>query len=296
MNAFLGKIITGVKEKLFGDKETIEQKRAERLKERQFKKYGIREESLIEDMARIPVSSRGKRIYTPYNSADWYWVFVNRKGEVLPMIFEYANDFKNGLALVELKGGKGRILDKTGALWHQDSQEVKILKRLYTAPSEFKRLATKYFKDEKFIASCLCQIENGLNAKIEAGKTGKNFYEYVSKLLQDGETVHIYLEGELKVYNQNLMDFKKGAFVFAVENNVPVVPTVLVTSKPEGIYKYFKKKPVITHFVLEPIYPDLSIQNKLDRIENMKNKAYRRMKYYLENPNVVEEEEKAEAI
>ena len=28
----------------------------------------------------------------------------------------------------------------------------------------------------------------------------------------------------------------------------------------------------------------------------MKNKAYRRMKYYLENPNVVEEEEKAEAI
>lgn len=124
----------------------------------------------------------------------------------------------------------------------------------------------------------------------------KHFYEYVSKLLQDGETVHIYPEGELKVYNQNLMDFKKGAFVFAVENNVPVVPTVLVTSKPEGIYKYFKKEPVITHFVLEPIYPDLSIQNKLDRIENMKNKAYRRMKYYLENPNVVEEEEKAEAI
>ena len=56
----------------------------------------------------------------------------------------------------------------------------------------------------------------------------KHFYEYVSKLLQDGETVHIYPEGELKVYNQNLMDFKKGAFVFAVENNVPVVPTVFV--------------------------------------------------------------------
>ena len=124
----------------------------------------------------------------------------------------------------------------------------------------------------------------------------KHFYEYVSKLLQDGETVHIYPEGELKVYNQNLLDFKKGAFVFAVENNVPVVPTVFVITKPEGLYKYYKKKPVITHFVLEPIYPDLSIQNKLDRIENMKNKAYRRMKYYLENPNVVEEEEKAEAI
>lgn len=204
MNAFLGKIITGVKEKLFGDKEAIEQKRAERLKERQFKKYGIREESFIEDMARIPVSSKGKRIYTSYNSADWYWAFVNRKGEVLPMIFEYANDFKNGLALVELKGGKGRILDKTGALWHQDSQEVKILKRLYTAPSEFKRLATKYFKDDKFIASCLCQIENGLNAKIEAGKTGKNFYEYVSnlkkgikeKLAQEREKAKILKEKE----------------------------------------------------------------------------------------------------
>ena len=115
-------------------------------------------------------------------------------------------------------------------------------------------------------------------------------------MLQEGETVHIYPEGELKVYNQNLMDFKKGAFVFAVENNVPVVPTVFVITKPEGLYKYYKKKPVITQVVLEPIYPDFSITNKLDRIENMKKIAYTRMKYYLENPNMVEEEEKAEVM
>lgn len=119
----------------------------------------------------------------------------------------------------------------------------------------------------------------------------KHFYEYVSELLQEGETVHIYPEGELKLYNQNLMDFKKGAFVFAVENNVPVVPTVFVTTKPEGIYKYYKKKPVISQIILEPIYPDLSIPNKLDRIENMKKIAYTKMKYYIENPNILEEEE-----
>ena len=97
----------------------------------------------------------------------------------------------------------------------------------------------------------------------------KQFYKNISKLLEEGETIHIYPEGELRVYEKELNKFHKGAFAMAVENNVPIIPTVITTHKPEGIYKYIKTKPVMTHVILEPIYPDLTIENKLERIEKL---------------------------
>lgn len=110
----------------------------------------------------------------------------------------------------------------------------------------------------------------------------KQFYKNISKLLEEGETIHIYPEGELRVYEKELNKFHKGAFAMAVENNVPIIPTVITTHKPEGIYKYIKTKPVMTHVILEPIYPDLTIENKLERIEKLKQESYYRMKEVLE--------------
>lgn len=110
----------------------------------------------------------------------------------------------------------------------------------------------------------------------------KHFYENISELLKNGETVHIYPEGVMRLYDQNLLEFKKGAFAMAVENDVPIIPSVILTRERDGIYKYIKRKPLITQVVLEPIYPDLSIENKLERIENIKQKSYYRMKEVLE--------------
>lgn len=123
----------------------------------------------------------------------------------------------------------------------------------------------------------------------------KKFYQHIVKLLEEGETVHIYPEGEMHLYNQELVGFKKGAFAMAVESNVPIIPTVILTRKPHGIYKYIKTKPLITHVVLEPIYPDLSIANKLERIENLKKEAYYRMQEVLEKADSCYDE-KAEII
>lgn len=122
----------------------------------------------------------------------------------------------------------------------------------------------------------------------------KHFYDNISELLKNGETVHIYPEGVMRLYDQSLLEFKKGAFAMSVENNVPIVPSVLVTREREGIYKYIKTKPLITQVVLEPIYPDLSIENKLERIESLKQEAYYRMKAVLEKAEEVSE--KAEII
>ncbi len=122
----------------------------------------------------------------------------------------------------------------------------------------------------------------------------KKFYQHIAKLLQEGETVHIYPEGEMHLYNQELFGFKKGAFAMAVESNVPIIPSVILTRKPHGIYKYIKTKPLITHVILEPIYPDLDVENKLDRIEKLKQEAYYKMQDVLEKAETCNE--KAEII
>ena len=90
------------------------------------------------------------------------------------------------------------------------------------------------------------------------------------------------------------MDFKKGAFVFAVENNVPIVPSVIMQRERYGIYKILKKKPLFTQVVLEPIYPDLNIDNKGERVKKMLNEAYEKMSKCLENNEMFNEDEKQE--
>lgn len=122
----------------------------------------------------------------------------------------------------------------------------------------------------------------------------KKFYQHIAKLLEEGENVHIYPEGEMHLYNQELFGFKKGAFAMAVESNVPIIPSVILTRKPQGIYKYIKTKPLITHVILEPIYPDLDVENKLDRIEKLKQEAYYKMQDVLEKAETCNE--KAEII
>ena len=136
----------------------------------------------------------------------------------------------------------------------------------------------------------LVRLLGGIPIPLKISEKEK-FYEEISNLLKNGETVHIYPEGMLRPYATDLLQFKKGAFAMAVENNVPIVPSVILTREPEGIYKYFKKKPLFTQVVLEPIYPDLTIENKGERIKKMLDEAYTKMKDQLDNNGEITYEE-----
>ena len=136
----------------------------------------------------------------------------------------------------------------------------------------------------------LVRLLRGIPIPLKISEKEK-FYEEISNLLKNGETVHIYPAGMLRPYATDLLQFKKGAFAMAVENNVPIVPSVILTREPEGIYKYFKKKPLFTQVVLEPIYPDLTIENKGERIKKMLDEAYTKMKDQLDNNGEITYEE-----
>lgn len=82
----------------------------------------------------------------------------------------------------------------------------------------------------------------------------KDFFSCIDKLLQNGETIHLYPEAAMWPYCKRLRKFKDGAFRFAMNNNVPIVPIVYTFRKPEGVYAILKKRPCITAKILEPVH------------------------------------------
>jgi len=81
------------------------------------------------------------------------------------------------------------------------------------------------------------------------------FFDEMELYLLKGRVVHFFPEGELKPYDTNIYEFKKGAFHLAARARVPVVPMTIFFRKPNGLYKLFKRKPLMTLTVGEAIYP-----------------------------------------
>lgn len=104
----------------------------------------------------------------------------------------------------------------------------------------------------------------------------KDFIEAVDTLLQNGSTIHFYPEGSLWPYYKKIRNFKTGAFDFAVQNNVPIVPCIICYRKPTGIRKLFKKKDCITVKILEPELPNTSL-NKKESVIELKNRVHKKM-------------------
>ena len=68
---------------------------------------------------------------------------------------------------------------------------------------------------------------------IPRNKSGKEkMVNTIDDLLQKGEVVGIYPEGELIPYYDGIREFKNGAFNFAVKNQVPILPIVFTYREP----------------------------------------------------------------
>lgn len=94
----------------------------------------------------------------------------------------------------------------------------------------------------------------------------KTFFDEMEFLLMKNHIVHIFPEGELKPYDTNLRDFKKGAFHLAAQARVPIVPMLITFEPPKGLIRLIRKKPVMRLHIGKPIYPvatDLEVDSKL---------------------------------
>jgi 1-acyl-sn-glycerol-3-phosphate acyltransferase len=103
-------------------------------------------------------------------------------------------------------------------------------------------------------------------------KEVQSFVYILSKYLRKGRLVHFYPEGELIRYERNLHDFQRGAFYLAIDAQVPVLPMRIICRKPDGLLRFFKKKPCFTLVMGEPIYPNYLMLKK-EATEDMQKRA-----------------------
>ena len=97
----------------------------------------------------------------------------------------------------------------------------------------------------------------------------------INKLLKSGEVVGIYPEGHLIPYYNGIREFKNGAFIFSVKNQVPILPILFTYREATGIIKLIKRKPFITLTILSPEFPNPEISK--ESVLKLKNRVYRKM-------------------
>lgn len=96
----------------------------------------------------------------------------------------------------------------------------------------------------------------------------KRCFKEMSQMLRDGGLLHICPEGSLVELCDDVRQFKDGAFRFAFENRVPLVPVTLRFEEQNEKGKKYKHP----HFIIdvaEPIYPNVpqeKIKEKARRI------------------------------
>jgi len=102
---------------------------------------------------------------------------------------------------------------------------------------------------------------------IPRGKTGyRKILEICRRAFKYRRFLHFYPEGELFLYNQEIKEFKTGAFRIAAELDIPVVPLVTVFSEgPFRAWSFWGRSlPIETLVILEPVYPSKYIRRDED--------------------------------
>jgi len=95
----------------------------------------------------------------------------------------------------------------------------------------------------------------------------------VDTILQRGDNILIYPEESLWWNYRKPKPLKVGAFKFAAKNNVPVLPIFITMEDSDKIAENGFALQEYTVHILEPIYPDESLEMNL-RIDDMMQKNY----------------------
>ena len=98
------------------------------------------------------------------------------------------------------------------------------------------------------------------------------FTKDIGRALQKGRLIHFYPEAALWPYHKKLRPFKNGAFRYAVQFDVPVLPSVIVFKERK------LRKPAARLIILEPIEPpDKSLGSIKKRTDYLRDITYKSM-------------------
>ncbi len=102
----------------------------------------------------------------------------------------------------------------------------------------------------------------------------EKFSEAVDTLLAQGKVIHFYPEGILFPYYNGLRGFRRGAFAYAVKNNVPILPMVITY---HDRHSKIRKSPTAQIHILPPVYRDETLKTEREQIKDMKQRVTKAM-------------------
>lgn len=118
-----------------------------------------------------------------------------------------------------------------------------------------------------------------------------SFQKQMNEALSRKAFVGVYPESALKPYYPSIRPFKKGAFRFALDAKVAIIPMVIVLKKPYGIYRLYKRKPLLNLHIL-PVYEMTDKGSRYDTIAYHTENLHRVMSdYYNKHSDVLEQKE-----
>ncbi|WP_270506094.1 lysophospholipid acyltransferase family protein [Eubacterium limosum] len=110
----------------------------------------------------------------------------------------------------------------------------------------------------------------------------RGFMERIEATLRQGDAVHLFPEGSLEPYCPILRPFQKGAFTFAYDAEVPLLPMILTYRDVKGVRSLLRKKPLLHLEILKPVYPDIN-NKRSHEIRRLLEKCRLEMQKILDN-------------
>ncbi|MEG1804295.1 MAG: lysophospholipid acyltransferase family protein [Clostridia bacterium] len=98
--------------------------------------------------------------------------------------------------------------------------------------------------------------------------TMRNFNSAFTELLNRGQYILVYPEQSMWWNYRKPKPFKRGAFLYAVKNNVPVIPCFTTLTTVDGVDEFGFPNQNYTIHVMPPIYPNSKLTER-ENVEDM---------------------------
>lgn len=98
---------------------------------------------------------------------------------------------------------------------------------------------------------------------------GMNYaYEAMRDVIKEDKWLHVFPEAACWAFYPAIRSFRPGVFKLAIEEDMPILPTVVKYRKPNFIWRLFKKQPNATLIIGYPILPNNDLEMP-QRVEDM---------------------------
>lgn len=214
-------------------------------------------------------------VRTPLRQALFY-VFTN----LLALIIYFIDTMFFGLVIKgkdKLKKVRGGAVTVMNHIHPMDCTMVKLA--VFPRPIYFTSLMNNL---ELPFVGWLIRFCGALPIPVNTGKL-LNFYKQLKQGIQKGDLIHFYPEGMLIRNYEGLRDFHSGAFYTAVHSDCPVIPMVLVSIHPRGIWRIAGGKRRMQLSIGEPQYPNKELSPRESAIE-LKTRTWKIMNEMMNEP------------